>query len=58
MVASMGTSLTAKQCDILSAYQPCLYLLTRLRGSTMTPGLDLLKQSGLEVKVVERPKTS
>ncbi|MGI6133875.1 MAG: DNA primase [Christensenellales bacterium] len=59
VVASMGTSLTKKQCDILSRFTNLVYICFDgdSAGQTMTlRGLDLLKQSGLEVKVVELPE--
>lgn len=59
VVAPMGTSLTKKQCDILSRYTKMVYICFDgdSAGQNMTlRGLDLLKESGVEVKVVMLPQ--
>ncbi len=56
VVAPMGTSLTKRQCDLLSRYTKMVYICFDgdSAGQRMTlRGLDLLAESGIEVKVVE-----
>lgn len=59
VVAPMGTSLTKQQCDIIARYTKLVYICFDgdSAGQNMTlRGLDLLTESGIEVKVVGLPK--
>ena len=59
VIASLGTSLTKEQAKLLNRYADQIYIAydSDAAGAEATiRGLDILKQVGLQVKVIELPK--
>ncbi len=59
VIASLGTALTKEQAKLLKRYADKIYIAydSDAAGAQATiRGLDILKQAGLQVKVIELPK--